>query len=107
VAAMSQPCLPDCQCRRHIAHVEKCPPGCTCRKHRRYSGSPRNVTAILNNPRERLQSTFGDEQRQRVTRATAERHAKGIPWRDTPSEKLNTEWWDRAIAGLYEMLGLT
>jgi hypothetical protein len=84
----------------------KCPIGCTCGKHHQHHRdrshpTPRNVTAVLTNPAERLQSTFGDEQRARVRRAADERHQKGIIWRGTPSENFD---WDRAIAHMRKCL---
>jgi hypothetical protein len=44
--------------------------------------------------RRALSSTYGDEQRTRVQRANDERHAKGLPWRGTPSDQFD---WDAAI----------
>lgn len=82
----------------------KCPNGCHCNKHqakRRLSSgqfAPNNTSL----PGHRgLGSTYGDEQRQRVRRATEERHAAGIPWRDTPSEHFD---WDYAIELFHKTL---
>jgi hypothetical protein len=77
----------------------KCPNNCQCNKHkakRRLSNghfAPNNTS--LPGRRALAGSTYGDEQRARNRRATEERHAKGIDWRDTPSQRFD---WDAAIA---------
>ena len=50
--------------------------------------------------RQHISSTYGEQQRQRVTRAAEERNKAGIIWRGTPSDTFD---WDRAFEGLYRV----
>jgi hypothetical protein len=81
----------------------KCANNCRCGRHHRHD--PRQLRGYNNtttNP-ERLHysSTYGEQQRRRIAQATQARHAAGISWRDTPSDRFD---WDNAIARFHILL---
>lgn len=69
----------------------KCTNNCRCGKHHA-------ATRSWNRTIEPSQPGFAAQQRQRVARATAERHAAGRIWRDHPSERFD---FDAAIKRLH------
>jgi hypothetical protein len=79
----------------------KCPSNCRCGKHDQHhrNRAPRNTTFIPG--RHAYSSTYGEQQRERMQRATAGRKAAEKRYGPTPSESFD---FDAAIMRLRKML---
>jgi hypothetical protein len=74
-----------------------CPIACTCGKHHQHRRTYNLLTGRTLGP---LEPGHAEQQRARIERATAERQAAGIAWRDRPSERFN---YEAAITRLYKV----
>lgn len=74
-----------------------CPANCRCGKHNRHD--PRQNRNVLDGRTfGRWERGYAAQQAARVQRASDERRARGIGWRDTPSDDFD---FDAAIQRLY------